>query len=400
MNRSGLLTFGSNKRLFLDKVALSPTLKSLWSISDSSNQSQINCNESLPLEIRSKDEIYADVAVSKKGSFPLGIKFKQGLAYAKELGKFYKHGVASVWRNNKEVRILKRQKFKIGGLLDRQGNEIAITIPSFNDLTKTMAQQVYIRAVEDKAFQDKTAGELVRKEAVPPSPLFSMTRREYQLLKRTPSDFLKLPLFAIIASIFVEMTPIICYIFPEVTPLTCVLPNILPRIWRPKDKEALKTALNEETLHQSIENFSMKTAYNVPTNILRPLVLTLCLKSKYVPTSLFPDSVLRDRLQKHYLYLLVDNYYLSGQNSNGNLWDLSQQEVLNACLERNLVNSTKDFAELNKTGSAEAKAKHMDELRLKLALFVANFEYSNVGYLAVDHLLPSFDPETVVTWRK
>lgn len=399
MNRSGLLSFGSNKRLFLDKVALSPTLKSVWSTSNNSVQSQINCNESLPLEIRSKDEIYADVAASQNGSFTLGIKFKQGVAYAKELGKFYKHGVAAVWRNNKEVRTLKRQKFKIGGLLDRQGNEIAITIPNFSDLTKTMAQQVYIKAVEDKAFQDKTAGELVRKDSAPPSPLFSMTRREYQLLKRTPSDFLKLPLFAIIASIFVEMTPVICYIFPEVTPLTCVLPNILPRIWRPKDKEALKVVLNEEILHLSVDSFSMKTAYNLPSKVLRPLALTLCLKSKYIPTFLFPDSVLRDRLQKHYLYLLVDNYYLSGQNSNGNLWDLSPQEVLNACLERNLVQSTKEFTELNKTGSAEAKARYMDELRLKLALFVANFEYSNVGYLAVDHLLPDFDPETVVKWR-
>lgn len=399
MNRVAVHTFGPHKRAFLDLVARSPTLKSLWASSDGKFEGLINCNESLPLKIRSKDEIYADVAALNKGSFGAIIKAKQGMTYAKELAGFYKSGVVAVWKNNKTVRIMKRQKYKVSGTLDRRGNEVAISIPSFNDLTKKMAQQVYIRSVEDRTYREATKNELSRAEQ-PSTVLFSMTRAEYQLLRRTQRDIIKLPLFAVIASVFMEMTPVLCYLFPEVTPLTCILPSILPRIWRPKDMENLRNIVNVEMKHTSVEDLSLKTAYNIPLGVLRAVALSLCLKSKYIPSILFPDSVLRSRLQAYYLYLLVDNFYLSGKNGNGNVWDLSSQELFSACQERNLIQDNKKLLKTAGSGTPQEKEQLLNELRLKLLLFISNFDSCNVGFLAVDHLLPKVETEAVLEWSK
>lgn len=408
MNRAALLSFG-NKPHFLQQVAQSPALKGLWAaktlasnepVDDPTRANTVNCSESLPLAIRSKAQIQSEITASNPKKSGLGIKFRLGMAYAKELARFYRHGVAVVWGNQRRVRILRRQKYKLTGVLDRYGNEVDISVPTFNDLTKTMAQQVYIRSVEDGAVEGALKDELVRWDVVPKvSPqLFSMSRAEYQLLRRTPADFAKIPLFAVIATIFMELTPLVCYAFPELTPLTCILPSILPRIWSPKHKDTLKAAVEKDIKSTSFDDFAMKTAFNLPPKTLQALALCLRLKSKYVPTMIFPESVLRRRLQAHFLYLLVDNYYLSGLNGGGSLWDLTPQELTLACLERNLVDNTKELVRISSSGAIHEKQALFDGLRLKLFLFISNFKASNVGYMAIEHLLPNPESSTVMEW--
>lgn len=402
MNRAALLSFGPSKRPFLDRVAASPTLNSLWQ-NQSCENLQINCAETLPLPIRTKKQIRSDVAEANKGSFSASITAKLAIAYGKELAGFYKHGVMTVWRNQMRVRQLRRKDYKLGGYLDRKGVETEIAVPSFPELTKAMAQLVYIRAMENKTYTDSKAGELVRRDLALTAPLlvlFTMTRAEYQLLRRTPADFVRLPLFAVIATIFMELTPIFCYAFPEVTPLTCILPSLLPKIWRPQARQSLKKAVTESIKRDSVDDFAMRTAYNLPSKVLQALALCLRLKTKYIPSALFPDSVLRNRLQAHFLYLLVDNYYLSGLNGNGNIWDLTPQELLLACLERNLVEDTKEAARIFGNGTPEELSKFMDVMRLDLLLFIANFELCNVGYLAVKSMLPETETEAVLEWRR
>ena len=296
---------------------------------------------------------------------------------------------------------MRKSRYKHTGVLGRSGAETAVRVPSFNQLSKAMAQQVYMRAVEDKAHFDATRGGVVRREdkSSVSRSLFNLTRAEFQLLRRTAADFMRLPLFAVIAMVFMEATPLVCYAFPEVTPLACVLPSILPRVWPSKNRLAVQKAVHAEMGNESADDFAMKTAYSIPPKTLRALAQCLRLKSKYIPTAMFPDFILRKRLHSHFLYLLVDNFYLTGLNGNGNLWDLVPQELVLACLERNLVQDSKALADTTANGTAAEQKLAMDDLRLKLALFIANLESCNVGYLAVDHLLPDVETEAVMRWR-
>ena len=397
---SGLFKYGSLQKQLLSQINRSPLLQSLWA---NQNGTAVNSPSTLPLDMRSKDEIYKNVNMQNAGKLGIEVKAKQGFAYAKELMKFYKHGVSAVWQNNKKVRKLKNEGYKLLGLLDRAGKEQGIKIANLEALTKYMAQAIYMNLMENRAEKDATTGDVIRTdralEACVSPRLFNMSRAEFQMIRRTPRDFMKIPMFAVIFTIFMEMTPVFCYAFPEVTPLTCVLPLILPRIWRSEPLQKLQLEITEAKIGP-VDDYVMKTAFNMPLEHVRLVCASLRLKTKYIPNSLFPEFVLRKRLHDHFNYLSVDNYYLSGLNGDGNVWDLSVQELVSACLERNLVPDCKQLVEILSKGPIEKRTDALDELRLKLVRFIADFGSANVGYLAVAHLLESPDMKTVRNWRK
>lgn len=394
-----LFVWGTLKSAFTGQMARSQILASLWKTSKGQT---INSTGTLPLSISSKDEIFQRIAHDQGAKAPL-LKMRQGFGYAKELVKFYKHGISVVWENNKKVRQIRRTKYKIDGQLDRKGDETAISLPSFTEVTKVMAQALYMNFVENKTSAEHTKSDVVRTDQQAPKlvgdGLFLLTRAEYQLLNRTPGDFAKIPLFAVLATIFVEMTPVLCYVFPEVTPSTCVLPSILPRIWNVKASKKLQKTVTAESVGL-LDDYAVKTAYNLPVEHVYLLVETLRLKSKYIPLSLYPEKVLRNRLQDYYNYLTVDNYYLSGLNGDGNLWGLDNLELVLACLERNLIEDLNAFVKVQSLGLAEAKVEELEKLRLKLFQSIANFQTSNIGYLAMGHLLPQPKEGVVASWRK
>lgn len=352
--------------------------------------------------MESKDAIYKSVAQDNPEQLPLVVKLKQGLAYVKALMAFYKHGVSAVWHNNKRVRSMTRKEYRLSHHVDSAGAEAAIAIPSFAVLARDMAQQLYIDTVENRTQHAATTGEVVHAGSMAPlgqsAGLFSMTRAEFQMIRRTPGDFVKIPAFAVIFLVFMEMTPVLCYAFPEVTPLTCVLPSILPRIWRRSSMEQLELAVSK-VAPANLNDYALKTAYNVPVPVLRALCRSLRLKTRYLPDSVFPEAVLRARLQQHFNYLTVDNYYLSGLNNDGNVWDLTDQELVMACLERNLVSDPAALVKTLSTGTVELRKTALTELRLKLIRFIVDFSSSNVGYLAIGHLLEKPDVG-VATWRE
>lgn len=385
------------KKTFADQAARSQILTTLWS---RQNGSSINSTGTLPLEIPTKTEIYAAVA-KEKGELASFLKVSQGLNYAKQLVRFYRHGVSVVWENNKKMRELRKNKYKLTNCLDKLGNDTSVTLPRFSVLTKNMAQALYINFVENRTKTENTTSGVVRNDVVPltvDENLFLLTRAEFQLLRRTPSDFAKIPLFAVLAAIFMEMTPVLCYAFPEVTPSTCVLPSILPRIWNSKSGKQLRATITADSAGV-LDDYAVKTAYNLPIQHVQLLADALRLKSKYVPLRLYPESVLRERLQNYYNYLTVDNYYLSGSNGDGNVWNLDTSELVMACLERNLVDDIDELVKIQSLGSVQAKLDEIEKLRLKLFQAVANLQQCNVGYLAIGHLLPQPDA-SVVTWRK
>lgn len=327
----------------------------------------VNAPSTLPHDIEPKHAVYARVARQA----PRALKVRQALAYAKTLIAFYRLGVANVWLNHKQCRLLQRQ-FALTRVTPR-GAEATRPGP-FDSLTFEMAQHLYNTRVEALLQHD-----MAKRHDTAAAP-FALSRPQYQLLRRTPRDFYKIPAFALIFIVFVETTPLVCYAFPEITPLTCVLPSILPRLWSGAASKRLQQ-LKAERLGgaegAAAATAPLETAYNLPLAEVRALCRALRLISKYVPLALAPEAMLRRRLQLHYNYLCVDDLYLAAA---GAVHSLSRQELVNACLERNLILDIKHTATRLHTDAV------YDELRAHLVRWLVDAPDSNVGLLGLNNL--------------
>lgn len=405
--KDAFFSFGGNEVKFLQSVKRSQLLTAVWAKSTPSESDVINAPTTLPIELKPKATVNFEVASENPTSKGVGLLVRQNLVYGKSVVNFYRKGIGNIWSNRSELSRLRKAKFKLSNILDRKGKETDINIPSFRKLTQEMAQTLYQSSIENRAYRQSTTGDVIKadKQQVDvDTGLFNLTRSQYQLLRRTPADLAKLPVFAIVFAMFFEMTPFVCYAFPEITPLTCTLPLLLPRVWKPKNTQKV---LEWKKNAGNLEDLALKNAYNLPIDQVRMLARALRLTPNYIPIALFPESALRDRLQHHYNYLKVDNYFLSGLNeeSRQNVWDLSHQELQNACLERLLIEDIRDDAQQFDNIKDEASRKvqlerYFNELRLKLVRFIVDFEQYNVGYLGTTLILDE-TPNTkdVVQWR-
>lgn len=397
---NGIYSIGKLKHVFDTQLQRSQLLQALWK---PASKSEVNNMKTLPLAIRPKVDLHRDIA-KESGKEGWSLKAAQSFGYAKELVKFYKHGVKLVWNNHKTLRALRKSDFKVTNQINNEGKTVDIQVPSFATLTQEMAQGLYQKRVENRTNIENTAGDAVDHnkgsalKAYTPE-MFNLLRSDFLLFKRTPSDFIKIPSFSVIFLIFMEMTPLLCYAFPEITPLTCILPSLLPRLWSAKNSDKVAKSVPENT---DLEELAAKTAYNLTLEQVASLADALRLKTKYIPTQLFPELVLRNRLQAHYNFLTVDNYYLSGLNGNGNVWDLTKQELLYACLERNLIRDVKKYADLEESHAPnkDELVKHeLNILRLQLTQFIMNFEKYNIGYLLLLQKVEQ-PSEEAITWRE
>lgn len=358
--------------------------KSLWSTTNNNNQ--INAPTTLPLSIKSRSEIFQEVQLANASKSKLSLKFQQTVQYSKVLWNFYKTGIINVWRNHGNVSQIKRN-LKLSDQVNNKGDTIDMKIPHFSKLSQIMAQTIYIDTIENQTYTGNIQSNVVKHNEEPKQltpNLFKLTRSQWQLLKRTPRDFRKLPMFAVIFAIFMECTPLLCYLVPEITPLTCTLPSITPRIWPAKNSELLNHITKQQLETSTPESMASKTAYNLSLPQVQSLCKALNLVSKYIPIQMYPQSLLQDKLQNHYNYLVVDNYYLTGLNGNGNIWNLDRQELVMACLERNLI--------LDLTTSDS-------NLRLKLLKFIMDFPNFNIGYLTVVDLIEAMDESEIMKLR-
>lgn len=400
--------FPGTRAEFQRQIEKSQVLRCLWeNMSLLEGQDKINNPITLPPAIELKDQIFKDVSKNsdKKGAL---LSISQWYSFAKSLIIFYKNGVQNTWNSGKSYRKIKRS-YKITSITNRRGSVIETKILSFMPLTFEMSQLLYMDKIENIAMNDSLRGDIVRSshsEEEFTENLFSMDRKEYQTLKRVPLNLLKLPSFALIFLIFMEATPLLCYVFPEVTPSACVLPKLLPRIWNAKaiksSSERAKSLSQDEMYTVASQN-----AYSLSTSDVQTLVSALKLKTKFLPTFLYPLSVLRKRLQNHFNYLRVDNYYLCGLNDKlgGNIWNLSNDELILACLERNLIVDLKlDVKELLETSldqREQAEMEYYTWLRLRLCQHIIDFENFNIGYLIAQKALPQFEHfnDKIISWR-
>ncbi|OVF06747.1 hypothetical protein A9F13_18g00594 [Clavispora lusitaniae] len=418
--------FGTSREAFRSQLRTTPHLASLWQKGPGGT---LNCTRSMPMEIGSRQEIFA-AAAQNPGRAP--VRVAQTVAYAKALARFYRYGLGAAWRNMKTARALRRQ-YVLSPWVDRAGDAGAISLPRFRVLARAMAQAIYmdkmegdkVRKVQRSTETEKAKTEKAKTEAIVTTPesfstensetakraeatgaeatadatevvktpsestlsgesvgesvLFSLARRDFQLLRRAPPDAAKLPLFALVATLLGELTPLICYAVPEIMPSTCCLPSLLPRVWRAAPLENVRTLVRA----QSPETYAQKTAFALPPAHVRALCSALRLKARYIPSWMYPEKVLRQRLQDHYNYLCVDDFYLSGRNGDGNVWSLTPQEVVLACLERNLGGDVRQLV----SGTEPERRERLAQWRLKLVQYLANAPAANVGYLGVAALM-------------
>lgn len=358
-------------------------VKSIWHGSTEKDDVAVNALSTLPIQMKSKAELYEQVRVENPQKSGWGLKLSQTTAYGKAVFRFYKEGVRNVWNNKREMNQLMKTEFKIQNQVDNKGQSVNLKVPSFSKLVFELTQALNMNKIENEQIRLATKGDVVKNDKVDvvyDEQLFNISRSQFQLINRTLKDFIKLPAFAVIFMIFVEMTPILCYAFPEITPLTCVLPSILPRLWDSKSAAKVRQLRSDES---KVEDWALETAYNIPYESLVPLTGQLGLRSKYLPSAFYPESYLRNKLHRYYNYLVVDNYYLSGLNGNGNVWDLTDEELVQASLERCLISDVGAFVKI----PPEAKAAELKKLRLKLLRAIIDMDNFSVGYLTVGHLL-------------
>lgn len=360
---------------------------SIW-LKQSTPAEYVNAQTTLPKEVLSKQQIFLQVEKSSN-SKGVSLKWKQGVAYFKILMGFYKDGIKNVWKNNKQYRLLRKQ-LVLSNYVDNSGVQKSIRIPSFKTLTTEMANHLYMKQVEQQGgLVGASEANMVKRTSSLSSlsPQFNLTRLQYQLIRRTPSDILKIPFFAIIMIVFGETTPLLCYALPEITPYTCVLPTILPRLWNPKASIRLRDMRISElecNPKNDLNHLALRTAYNLPRAQLHQFCQTLRLTNKYIPGALYPEMVLRRRLQAHYNFLVVDDSYLS---QDGNLWKLSDQELVLACLERNIILDIKEDAKLHEIETLQGEGEmYYEELRLKLLTWLMDFSKYNIGYVGLNHV--------------
>lgn len=344
---------------------------------------KMNALTTLPIPLKSKTDLYEDVRLANPSKSGLGLKVTQAAAYGKAMFRFYKEGVRNVWTNKRQMSHLMKHEYNITNQVNNKGDTVDIKIPGFSKLVSELAQTLYMNKIANELLRNSTTADVVKSnniETIYDENLINLPRSQFQLINRTVKDFPKLPAFAVIALIFAEMTPILCYAFPEITPLTCVLPSILPRMRDSKSGAIIHKLRADES---KFEDWALETAYNIPYQVLLPLTGQLGLRSKYLPGSLYPESYLRNKLHRYYNYLMVDNYYLSGLNGNGNVWDLEDDELVQAGLERCLI---PDVAAFVKT-VPKHRSEELQKLRMKLLRSVVDMNTYGVGYLTVGHLI-------------
>lgn len=352
----------------------SPLVSLIWNQAVAPTNIGVNAPLTLPSTLIPKSQLNDEIAAKNPGAAPITLKFKQFIGFGKQILKFYKNGIVNVWKNHKVITELQKRVYVVD--IDSQGLEQRQVPTNFGKLTEEMLTVLYESKLQLKLL--------------PAPELFAISRSDYQTIRRTKQDFYKLPMFAILFVIFEESMPVLCYLLPEVTPSTCVLPNLLPKIWGfPKYTNELRQLKADRypTAEDKVTG-AMQTAYLMPLDEAQRLCRVLRLTPRLIPTNWYPETSIRNRLQAYYNYLVVDNYYLSGLNGNGLVFDLMPQELAEACLERQLIDDIGKFKEISDIADPEKRQAAHDELQgelqTKLAKFIVDFETFNMGLIGMD----------------
>lgn len=265
--------------------------------------------------------------------------FKRVTAIGKEYVKLYKTGIQNVWKNNKRAKTL-LQTLQAKGI-----DELVTSVLEKESITRI------VRKIHEKPDEAPKTVEI----QVPAAG--NLTRAQYQLLLRTPGDFLKLPLFTLVFAVFFETTPLLVLLVPHIVPSTC----LLPRQQRSDLARNNKNIAALKELYTAPENGDAgltkqlsRSVHNLTATELTAVVKATNLYSTLVPLSLVPRSAMEAKLKTHIARVKCDDTLISW---HGGVWALDAPELVRACHARAIPT-----AGLTDT-----------QLRLALLDWVANF---------------------------
>lgn len=356
---------------FLKALDSNPTLSKLWHAKHQiPDPDTINATTTLPIILRTKPAVFEDVKKANPESSGTGLKIKQYIGYAKSIIHFYKVGVQNVWRNKTLVNDIKKKYFVES--VEKNGEIIKRRLKNGDDAVNILGALETMEVIEQETLQ-----------SLEKTTVLNLTRSELQTLLRTEEDFFKIPLFAIILLIFAETTPIVCYLFPEIAPSTCVFPGLLKKKFSSSinaSAKLTKLRLERYSDYYKKGEIPFQSVHKLPHDELRLLVETQHLKSRYIPASLYPISILRSRLQQHYNKIKVDNYFLINGLEGNNVWSLNKSELIRTCLDRGLIDLSKD--DLIHLGAHDLKLR----LVFHLSYFNEDKSIGNVGVFGINNL--------------
>lgn len=320
-----------NKRTFikLSDTALQERLKPSFlydPLNSVTSMSQIN-------HILTKSQSFRQTASENHQLQGKPLLIKQYYKYSLIFLKFLKIGVQNVWLNKKALNLLVKD-----GQLGHQSIE-ALTETIYKRL-KTQSQDLLI------------------------------SRSLYQTILRTRRDIIKLPIFGSVVLIFGEFTPLICYLFPYFTLSTCLLPQLFRRYYS-----------GPERAQEQLERFEGE--FDGKREDSRKVLIFLCdvfqVRSHFIPSLLIPESVLKEKLEARCKEIIVDNHLIL---RNGGIWGLLDLEILNACIQRGILN----FSTFDKLKATNDKSfyQQINFGRLRLKLFESMLLFSQPD---IEHLL-------------
>jgi pentamidine resistance factor, mitochondrial len=258
----------------------------------------VNCPESLPL---TQPDMDPNISAIKRF-------FTRG----KFIVKTYKSGISNVWKNQKQVRALRKE---------------------YNFKSVPELQQ---RILDDAWTQKLELGTNPGYHMIPGSS--HITRRQYILTYRTAKDFYKLPLFAIVFAICFEMTPLVLILFPKIAPGTCTIKethsievkNKLIQQW----KQGIKDSDRQLILPTS-------SIYKIPKGQLEHLFNLLT--PGIVRANFYTLNYIQSKLVQHIQHIKCDDLLLSRFDGAATL---DYRELLHACQQRAIITAGKTKNEL------------------------------------------------------
>ncbi|SCV05856.1 LANO_0H16688g1_1 [Lachancea nothofagi CBS 11611] len=267
------------------------------------NSAEINSNRSLPMTLFPKVQVFSDVMSDPKvGDWrkPMTKWFRLG----KTVLKMYLNGIRDTWNVHKESR----------ETLDKFAKHQPLVTQLYRDLE--------FREIESRI---KSTGPVQ----------LAITRKEFQEVHRR-KEFWKLPSFFVLFILFEEALPFICYFIPSIVPWNCLTPGAFKKLSevRISSQKFLPCKSSETPAPDYVSPYAMPLT-NV-TELLRSFKLLPRWKS--IIYNWFDNKVEPcESLAQFHQYLVLDDWFLlQSMLSKEKQTTLTEKELINAILERQL----------------------------------------------------------------
>ncbi|ODV96653.1 hypothetical protein PACTADRAFT_48482 [Pachysolen tannophilus NRRL Y-2460] len=318
---------------------------------------------------------------------------------------FYKKGLKDIWFNYKSLRKEVFNKYHIDNKIIVPGKKNAIAkVKIINNRNNKQLIKILNNTINNYKNEYRATNDF--KKFFNNKYEISLKRSDFVKLLRTGKDIAKIPMFGLIFIIFEELTVLICYLFPSITPSTCILPQLSSRYYQSskmaQNKLGKVVIKHQDQIQKDIIKYASRTPYTITEEELYPLIDLFKLRSPLIPLRFYSTETLRDNLQLKFQEILVDNFLIL---RDGGIWNLNKLELLDACINRGLINYDKLIKASRESNKSLYDSIDQNILRLRLFKFINDLnlvETTNVGYLSLNgcsmDMIDNIDPNKSLTF--